>query len=77
MNNESNKIKEAYFTKGEYLTTVQAAKHLLVTQTTVIQWIKKGWIKSLTTLGGHRRIPMSEIRRIRGEMIREVNKIKE
>ncbi|MGA1871957.1 MAG: MerR family transcriptional regulator [bacterium] len=51
-----------------FLTTHEAARHLLVTPTTLISWIKQGHIRCWTTLGGHRRIPESEIDRIMEEM---------
>lgn len=74
---DKNEMSPILELEEQYLTTTQAAEDLLITQATVIQWFKKGWIKNvITTLGGHRRIPMSEVRRIRGEMSepREANK---
>ncbi|HHI03515.1 MAG TPA: helix-turn-helix domain-containing protein [candidate division Zixibacteria bacterium] len=45
----------------EFLTTSQAAKLLSVSPDTVLKWVKAGKIKSNRTLGGHFRIPASEI----------------
>jgi excisionase family DNA binding protein len=38
------------------LTTGQAARYCHVSQTTIINWIKKGELKTYTTPGGHHRI---------------------
>ncbi|UCD17080.1 MAG: helix-turn-helix domain-containing protein [Candidatus Zixiibacteriota bacterium] len=51
---ESSKIKE-------YYTTTQAAKILSVSPDTVLKWVRAGKIKSRRTLGGHFRIPASEV----------------
>ena len=48
----------------EILTTHQAAEILGVTPITVIRWIKKGAIPCMTTLGGHRRIKVSDVERL-------------
>lgn len=48
----------------DYYTTHTAARKLLVTPTTIIHWIRMGKIKTIKTVGGHRRIPASEIDRI-------------
>lgn len=50
------------------LTTHEMASLLGVTSSTIIQWIKNNKIKCTRTLGGHRRIPASELERIRTEM---------
>ena len=47
--------------KKDYLTTTQAAKLLSVTPDTVLKWVKAGKVKSYRTLGGHFRIPLSEL----------------
>jgi putative resolvase len=52
----------------EYYTTHQAAKFLLVRPVTIIKWEKNGEIKVVKTLGGHRRIPGTEINRVWSEM---------
>lgn len=44
-----------------YLTTSQAARLLSVSPDTVLKWVKAGKVKSYRTLGGHFRIPTSEI----------------
>ncbi|MBU8933691.1 MAG: excisionase family DNA-binding protein [candidate division Zixibacteria bacterium] len=46
----------------DYLTTTQAAKLLSVSPDTVLKWVKAGKVKSYRTLGGHFRIPISELR---------------
>jgi len=45
----------------DYLTTSQAAKLLSVSPDTVLKWVKAGKVKSYRTLGGHFRIPISEL----------------
>lgn len=45
----------------EFLTTSQAARLLSVSPDTVLKWVKAGKIKSRRTLGGHFRIPASEL----------------
>lgn len=51
--------------REKHLTTHEAAKLLYVSSTTVIAWIKAGKIKCQRTLGGHRRISMSEIEAVK------------
>ena len=52
----------------EKLLTIKEAKLLLgVTTHTIQEWDKKGLIRVVRTPGGRRRIPESEILRIRGE----------
>ncbi|MBF0486040.1 MAG: helix-turn-helix domain-containing protein [Candidatus Omnitrophica bacterium] len=46
---------------NQYFTTSQAAKILHVTRFTVLNWIKQGKIKAVSTLGGHQRIPKDSI----------------
>ncbi len=46
------------------LTPAEAAKLLGVSYQTVKQWIYRNRIRSVTTPGGHHRIPASEIRRL-------------
>jgi len=53
----------------EFLTTSQAAKLLSVSPDTVLKWVKAGKIKSKRTLGGHFRIPSSEIKVFNGNEI--------
>ena len=50
----------------EFLTTSQAAQLLSVSPDTVLKWVKAGKIKSNRTLGGHFRIPASEINSFNG-----------
>lgn len=45
----------------DYLTTTQAARLLSVSPDTVLKWVKAGKVKSYRTLGGHFRIPASEL----------------
>lgn len=44
-----------------YLTTTELARLCGVSRFTIINWTKKGKIKSIETVGGHRRIPLSEV----------------
>ena len=46
---------------NEYLTTSQAAKICDVTRFTILNWIKKGKLLAVSTLGGHQRIPREAI----------------
>lgn len=46
----------------EIYTTHEAAEILGVSPITVIRWIKKGQLKCLTTLGGHRRIERKDLK---------------
>ncbi len=46
----------------DYLTTSQAARLLSVSADTVLKWVKAGKVKSYRTLGGHFRIPVSELK---------------
>jgi len=52
----------------KYYTTVEAAKFLFVTPATIIKWARDGEIKCIRTLGGHRRIPASEVERVLKKM---------
>jgi len=45
----------------DYLTTTEAARLLSVSPDTVLKWVKAGKVKSYRTLGGHFRIPISEL----------------
>lgn len=55
-------------TNKEFLTTSQAAKVLSVSPDTVLKWVKAGKIKSNRTLGGHFRIPVSEVKMFNGSV---------
>lgn len=50
------------------VTSHKAAKMLYVTPTTILQWIKKDYLKCIVTLGGHRRIPLEEIKKLQKKM---------
>lgn len=57
--------------RGErYLRTSEVAHLLHVSPKTVSRWAKEGRLPHLSTLGGHRRFPASEIER----MIEELGK---
>lgn len=49
----------------ELLTPREAAEQLGVSAKTVSNWCKIGKIAHIRTLGGHRRIPKSEVERIK------------
>lgn len=53
--------KHAMRRTQDYLTTTQAARLLSVSPDTVLKWVKAGKVKSYRTLGGHFRIPVSEL----------------
>jgi len=46
---------------SEYVTTSELAELCGVSRFTIINWVKQGKIKSVKTIGGHRRIPHSEV----------------
>ena len=46
--------------RAKPLTTGQAAKYCSVSQVTIINWIKKGQIKTYATPGGHHRILLTD-----------------
>ncbi|MCK5125619.1 MAG: excisionase family DNA-binding protein [candidate division Zixibacteria bacterium] len=60
-----------------FLTTSQAAKLLSVSPDTVLKWVKAGKIKSKRTLGGHFRIPISEIEHFTDVVSEDPDKIKD
>ncbi len=45
----------------DYMTTSQAARLLSVSPDTVLKWVRAGKVKSYRTLGGHFRIPITEL----------------
>jgi len=59
-NRKSRRSKE----DGELLKLPHAALELCVSLPTIKQWIYKKKIRSVTTVGGHHRIPQSEIDRL-------------
>jgi excisionase family DNA binding protein len=44
------------------LTTGEAASYCHVSIRTVVNWIRRGWLKAFTTPGRHRRIHVSDLR---------------
>jgi excisionase family DNA binding protein len=53
-----NQIK---YQNNNYITTSRLAKLCGVSRFTIINWVKQNRIKSISTAGGHRRIPFSEV----------------
>jgi excisionase family DNA binding protein len=51
-----------------FLRTSDVAKMLHVSPKTVSRWAKEGRLPHLSTLGGHRRFPASEIERLMQEL---------
>lgn len=51
--------KQPYY--ASYITTSEFAKVCNVTRLTVINWAKRKKIRFIQTLGGHRRIPLTEL----------------
>lgn len=49
------------YTGKDFLTTSEAAKLLSVSPDTVLKWVRAGKVSSYRTLGGHFRIPVSEL----------------
>jgi len=52
----------------KFLRTSDVAKMLHVSPKTVSRWAKEGRIPHLSTLGGHRRFPATEIERLMDEL---------
>ena len=52
----------------KFLRTSDVARMLHVSPKTVSRWAKEGRIPHLSTLGGHRRFPASEIDRLMAEL---------
>ena len=52
----------------KFLRTSDVAKMLHVSPKTVSRWAKEGRLPHLSTLGGHRRFPASEIERLMNEL---------
>lgn len=52
----------------KFLRTSDVARMLHVSPKTVSRWAKEGRIPHLSTLGGHRRFPASEIERLMNEL---------
>lgn len=50
----------------DLLHLTPAAQELGISRSTLKRWIHNGQIKSIKTMGGHHRIPRSEIERLRG-----------
>jgi excisionase family DNA binding protein len=57
-------------TSSNYLHTAEVADVLHVSPKTVSRWAKEGQLPFLKTLGGHRRYPEAEIRKL-AEGLRE------
>lgn len=57
---------------GKNLTPQEAAAWLNVSYGTIKQWIYQHKIKSFTTPGGHHRIPLSEVERIKSDQESQV-----
>lgn len=53
--------KKTKYKGKDYLTTTEAAKLLSVSPDTVLKWVRAGKVNSYRTLGGHFRIPVSEL----------------
>ena len=52
----------------KFLRTSDVAKMLHVSPKTVSRWAKEGRLPPLSTLGGHRRFPATEIERLMDEL---------
>jgi len=57
---ERQELLEEYMFE-EYLPIGKVAKIFKVSTETVRQWIKKGKLRAIRTLGGHRRIPVKDV----------------
>lgn len=54
--------------REKFLRTSEVAQKLHVSPKTVSRWAKEGRLPFLSTLGGHRRFPASEIDRLTEEL---------
>ncbi|NND72909.1 MAG: helix-turn-helix domain-containing protein [Rhodothermales bacterium] len=61
----TNKTRDKVTEKGRLLSLSKAARKLGVHPTTLRRWADQGDILVMTTPGGHRRFPLSEIERIK------------
>jgi len=57
-------------TRDRFLRTSEVALLLQVSPKTVSRWAKEGRLPYMATLGGHRRFPQSEIRRLTEDLNR-------
>ena len=57
--------------KDKYITLKKASEMLGVTSQTLRNWDNSGKIKTMRTLGGHRRIPMEELDKVLGVVRKE------
>ncbi len=48
----------------KFRTTSQAAVAAGVTPRTIRRWADRGWVKSVRTAGGHRRIDREDLQRV-------------
>ena len=55
-------------TTTEHLTLSKASRELGVDVRTLRRWDASGQIQTIRTEGGHRRVPLSEVRRIQGKV---------
>lgn len=53
---------------ADYLTPGQVARLLHVSPKTVTRWANQGRITCIVTLGGHRRFPAADVKRVAQEM---------
>lgn len=57
----------------KFYTTYELAQVLDLSISTVVKWCEKGYIKSIKTMGGHRRITVVEVSHIKKKMgIKEI-----
>lgn len=57
--------------KDKYITLKKASEMLGVTSQTLRNWDNTGKLKTMRTLGGHRRIPKEELNKILGIIEKE------
>lgn len=60
--------EEVRMPRPVYLRTSEVARLLHVSPKTVSRWAKEGRLPYLATLGGHRRFPLTEIEKLRGQL---------
>lgn len=57
-------MKQRKDAQSDYITTTDLAALCGVSRFTIINWADQGVIKCAKTVGGHRRIPRSEVRKV-------------
>jgi excisionase family DNA binding protein len=52
----------------KFLTVGQFAEEFGIGHTTALRWITEGKVKTVKTVGGHNRVPLQEVKRLKKEL---------